>query len=391
MLAILTTHPIQYYAPVFRLLQQRGKVPVKVFYTGGIELLSGYDPGFDKSIAWDIPLLEGYPYTFAENTSARPGHRFGGIINPDLIAQIEQIKPQALLVFGWAYHSHLKALRYFKNRIPVYFRGDSTLLDEQSGIKTMLRSVFLTWVYSHVDCAFYPGTNAKAYFKKFGLREEQLIFAPHAVDNNRFGHERSKEAEALRTRLNIAPGNTLILFAGKLEEKKNPLLLLEAFNRLNAENCYLLFAGSGPLQETLERKAAHNKHIRFIGFQNQSYMPVLYQACDLFCLPSQGPGETWGLAVNEAMASRKAVLVSDKVGCAVDLVKGDYNGAVFQSNNLTSLINALQGLIASADRLKASGQNSERLIKAWNFENLVSAIEDTVSLTVGSGNEQYEQ
>ena len=70
-----------------------------------------------------------------------------------------------------------------------------------------------------------------------------------------------------------------------------------------------------------------------MDFQNQSEMPKVYHSCDVLVLPSQGPGETWGLAVNEAMASGKAVLVSDKCGCYPDLVQDNINGFVFKSND----------------------------------------------------------
>src|SRR5580693_1694375 len=114
-LAIVSTHPIQYNAPWFRLLFERAKVRTRVFYTWG-ESAHGakYDPDFDRKIEWDIPLLEGYDYTFVKNTAADPGtHHFKGIINPGLIKEIEEWSPDAILIFGWNFHSHLKSIRYF--------------------------------------------------------------------------------------------------------------------------------------------------------------------------------------------------------------------------------------------------------------------------------------
>src|ERR1700761_4618195 len=186
-LAIVTTHPIQYYAPVFQLLHQNKQIEITVFYTWGDGALKKYDPGFGKVIDWDVDLLTGYPYEWLKNTSAKPGsHNFNGIINPDIVERIELWQPDALLIYGWAYKSHLKCMRYFKNKIPVYFRGDSTLLDNNPGLKSSLKSLFLKWVYKHVDYVFYTGTNNKQYFKKYGLTDAQLIYAPHAVDNDHF-------------------------------------------------------------------------------------------------------------------------------------------------------------------------------------------------------------
>jgi hypothetical protein len=100
-LAIITTHPVQYYAPVFQLLHQRQQIDIKVFYTWGEGVLNKYDPGFKKSIEWDIPLLTGYPYAWVKNTSKDAGsHHFEGIVNPDLIEQINAWHPDAILVYG---------------------------------------------------------------------------------------------------------------------------------------------------------------------------------------------------------------------------------------------------------------------------------------------------
>lgn len=376
-LAIISTHPVQYYAPVFKLLYERENINIKVFYTWGEKALDKYDPGFDKNINWDIPLLDGYPYEWVQNTADDPGsHHFKGVKNPDLINKIKQWKPNAILLFGWAYHSHLKVLLHFKNKIPVFFRGDSTLLDEKKGLKALLRSVFLNWVYRHVDHAFYVGTNNKAYFKKYGVKENKLSFAPHAIDNDRFAADKSKEADLLRQTLGIRDSDLLILFAGKLEEKKSPLLLMDAFLTIQNPAVHILFLGSGILEAKLRQKAGDTEKVHFIDFQNQLAMPAIYQACDLFCLPSKGPHETWGLAVNEAMACRKAVLVSDKVGCAIDLVKEKYNGCIFKSEDIDDLKACLQQLTKSKDLLKDYGEHAGLFIKDWNFLNITKAIEN---------------
>ena len=379
-LAIITTHPIQYYAPVFELLHQRQQLEIKVYYTWGEASETKFDPGFGKTISWDIPLLKGYSYTFLENTADNPGsHHYRGIVNPTLIDQINEWKPNAILIYGWAYQSHLKAIYYFKNKVPVFFRGDSTLLDEENGIKKIVKSIFLKWIYKQVDYVFYVGRNNKDYYKKYGLKENQLIFAPHAIDNERFGEEKGEETILFRRKLGIPDNNILILFAGKIEEKKSPLLLLEAFLELKKPGVHLLFLGNGILEQRVKEIAKNKNCVHFIDFQNQSSMPVAYQACDLFCLPSKGPGETWGLAVNEAMACGRAVLVSDKVGCAIDLVQKDYNGEIFKNENRNDLVNCLDKLTRSKKQLQLYGQNSKTIIKDWSFLKIAEAIEGKIN------------
>jgi glycosyltransferase involved in cell wall biosynthesis len=381
-LAIVTTHPIQYYAPIFQLLHQHKKLEIKIFYTWGEAGLNPNDPGFGRNISWDIPVLEGYNFQFEKNTAKNPGsHRFWGIKNHSLTKNIKAWKADALLVFGWAYQSHLQTLIHFKNKIPVFFRGDSTLLDKKNSAKNSIKTFSLRLIYTRVDHAFYVGINNKAYFKYFGLQEKQLSFVPHAVDNERFAEDKFTEASALRKQLGIGLEEILILFAGKLELKKNPDLLLQAFETCNQPNTHLLFVGSGPLEEELKTKKLLQKtasRIHFLNFQNQLRMPVIYQACDLFCLPSSGPGETWGLAVNEAMACSKAILVSDKVGCAIDLVAEGKNGAVFQAGNVDDLAKKLHQMCQQKIILKEYGAVSAQIIKNWNFKVAVEAMQNKI-------------
>ena len=208
------------------MLAQNGKIKLKVFYTWSQTAEKIEDSGFGKKIEWDIPLLEGYDYEFIKNTSKKPSDQnFFGIKTPSLISKIEVWKADSILVFGWNFHSHFKVLRYFKGKIPIYFRGDSNLLDEKPGIKTFLRRNWLRFVYSHILKAFYVGENNKAYYLKHGLSEKQLIFTPHAIDNDRFSakaEEKTKQAEVWKENLKIPKGNIVFLFIGKFEEKKRP-------------------------------------------------------------------------------------------------------------------------------------------------------------------------
>ena len=380
-LAIVTSHPIQYNAPLFKLLTQRGYVKIKVFYTWGKGVMENkFDPGFGKSIQWDIPVLEGYEFSFVENISPDPGtHHFRGIINPSLHKEIEGWKADAILVFGWSFQSHLKCLRYFSNKIPVLFRGDSTLLDKLGGIRQLLRRFFLKWIYSHVTVAFYVGENNQNYFLAHGLKPAQLIYAPHAVDNERFAgpaDSYEKQAVELRKKLGLQPGDLVLLFAGKFEEKKNPFFLVDLINRISDTRLKILFAGSGTLQPALQSAAAKNSRILLIDFQNQLQMPIIYRVGDFFVMPSTGPGETWGLALNEAMASGRAVIASNKCGGAIDLIEDGVNGLIMDLKNNTALTELIDSALNNRQLVVEMGRQSLLKIQAFTFDDFANAIED---------------
>ena len=347
-IAILSTHPIQYNAPLYRMLSLANQeIELKVFYSKKTnEVL--FDKEFGQIIEWDIPLTEGYQFESFQ-ASLKTGRK-------DLIDAIHAFKPAAILVYGWNFDGHLAIMRHFKGCIPIWFRGDSTLLDPLPASKRLLRKVALNWVYRFVDLAFYVGQANLRYYKWCGLRNEQLVYAPHAVDNAFFTKDIKKkenQATQLRTQLGIGSNAVVLLFAGKLDPIKQPVLLANAFcHVLNHQDekreTHLIFVGSGALETTLKQEFGANQHIHFVGFQNQSLMPTWYQIADVLCLPSMS--ETWGLAVNEALVNECRVLVSNRVGCAEDLVQGKEYGAIFQWDNSNDLIEAMRTIIASEEK-----------------------------------------
>jgi glycosyltransferase involved in cell wall biosynthesis len=382
---IVTTHPIQYYAPLFRRLSERGVLHPHVFYGWKGLVSGGRDPGFQRDIAWDVPLLEGYEHTFVPNESKRPGsdHR-RGIVSSRLVPSLREAKIDALVVVGWNYQSHLAAMRAFHGRIPILFRGDSTLVDETRGPRQLLRRAALRWVYRHVDVGLYAGANNREYFEAHGLTADRLAWVPHTVDNQRFADPTGafeQEARAWRRTLGIPDGATAVLFAGKLESKKAPDLLLRVFDNRDLTRVHLIFAGSGPLEAELRAKAAGRANVHFIGFQNQSRMPIVYRLGDVFVLPSRGPGETWGLAVNEAMACARPVIVSDRVGCAPDLVQPGRTGFVFRSGDTAALTSAIDSA-TSTSASSRMGRESERLISGWSMDVAAESIEHTVARVI---------
>jgi glycosyltransferase involved in cell wall biosynthesis len=385
-LAIITSHPIQYNAPFFRLLAERNRILVKVFYTWGASVGDKkYDPGFNKVVQWDIPLLSGYEYEFLENTSPDGGtHHFRGILNPDIVERVDTFDPDAILIFGWAFQSHLKVLRHYRKKKLILFRGDSTLLDKPSFLKGQVRLLFLKWVYRHIDYALFVGKNNLEYFKMLGLRDAQLVSAPHAIDIQRFsemGKLKQEEALDLRKSVGIGLNDMVFLFAGKLERKKSVDTLLAAFVKSGLfKASHLVVVGNGILENELKELYDKFDAIHFMDFQNQSQMPIIYRMADVFVLPSEGPGETWGLSVNEAMACGLPVLVSNRCGCAIDLVWYGKNGYIFNAGDMNDLCEKLEMLlILGKAGLKKMGACSREKIEGFSFEKICEAIEGILS------------
>ena len=382
-LAIISTHPIQYYAPWFAYLSDKTNLDVRVFYLWDFGVSRRLDKGFDVAIQWDIPLLEGYEHEFIANKSysAGTGH-FLGLWNPDLPRRVREFAPDAILLTAYNYAS----IGYFlwcwrKERAPFIFRGDSHRLILRHGLLESVRRAVIARVFRCFSAVLYVGSANRDYFALHRVPNERLFFSPHAVDNERFTDAREAagvEAGSWKRSLGIPDNHRVILFAGKFEKKKRPLDLLRAFQVANLDHTSLLFVGSGPLEQTLRACAVGNPWIHFAPFQNQSLMPRTYAACDVLVLPSFGPAETWGLAVNEAMCMGRAVIVSDHVGCAKDLIIPNKNGLIYPAGDIDALAHCLCDALSDAVRLQAWGERSRELIRGYSYkqatEGLIKAL-----------------
>ncbi len=373
-LAIVTTHPIQYNAPWFRLLSEEPGVDLRVFYTWHAGELSAVDPGFGQTIAWDIPLLDGYDNELVAPSSDVRKRTFWNMDSPGLTKRIHQWAPDTILVIGWNYRAHVSCMRYFHGRIPVWFRGDSTLLDSSSGWKAAVRTLVLHHVYSKIDIALAVGSNNRDYFRMCGVANNQIKIVPHAIDNQRFeSAEHDAVATAERATLGISPHEIIILFAGKLEPKKAPMDLVRAYKQatLARSDLRLMIVGAGELESEVRRELPANCVELRLPFQNQTRMPSVYRLGDITCLPSRY-NETWGLCLNESMASGRAVIASDRVGACRDLIN-DKTGWSFRARDVGALRDTLVNL-PDRRKLLAMGAESQEFIKAWSFEGIVKEI-----------------
>jgi glycosyltransferase involved in cell wall biosynthesis len=231
------------------------------------------------------------------------------------------------------------------------------------------------------------GTHNAAYYRALGVRAEKIFSMPYAVDNAWFQRRIASAAQAsadLRRRLNIGASQLVFLQPAKLLPHKRPLLSLEAFAQLKRDGlesqAVLLLAGDGSERAQLENRIEHLQlgNVRLLGFQNQAEMAALYGLADVCLLPSQW--EPWGLAVNEAMNGGCAIVASDRVGAAPDLVRTGINGVVVPHDDVAALIAALRRLIASPQRTREMGNASLTIIAGWSFEQDVAGLRQALKL-----------
>jgi glycosyltransferase involved in cell wall biosynthesis len=350
-LAVVLSHPTQYYSPWFRWIAAQAPIDLRVFYLWDFGLEERRDPQFGIAVKWDVDLTSGYDWESVPNVAADPGtHHFKGLVNPALTRRLSAWNPDAVLVFGYPWVSHLRAILWARlRRVPLIFRGDSHFIGRPH--PGALRTAALSLLYGQFAAVTYVGAANRRYFERLGVPARHLFFAPHSVDAARFDPTRPEirsGALELKRRLGLAAPTQVVLFAGKWVPAKQPVELLAAFLAIQSPDTAIVFVGDGAERPRLEALARDHPAaaVHFLPFANQAEMPVRYALADLFVLPSRGLYETWGLAVNESMHLGVPCLVSDRVGCQEDLVIPGRTGWVFAAEQPADL----QRQLASALR-----------------------------------------
>lgn len=377
-LAILASHPVQYYAPLFRELARR--VELEVFYAHEATATQQAQAGFAHAFSWDIDLLDGYRSRFLRNVAASPGtDRFAGCDTPDIDALLKAGDFSAVLALGWHLKSMLQGISAAKRQgLPVLVRGDSQLGTPRGRLKTQAKRLAYPLLLRIFDAALYVGQRNRAYFRHYGYPESRLFHSPHCVDTERFATGATQTARmALRQRLGIADHEAVVLFAGKLVPFKRPLDVIDAVAAMRRDglSARALVAGSGPLEAELRARAAMlDVTVDHLGFQNQSKMPAAYAAADLLALPSTGR-ETWGLVCNEALACGLPIVVSEEIGCASDLARDGRVGRSYACGDVAKLAEACAATLGDPPPREVVTAVSDRFSLARAADGIIEAIE----------------
>lgn len=380
-ICFLISHPIQYFSPVFRKITQFSGVNLSIIYHTKVGSSSYYDVGFDKTVQWDTPLLDGYSFTFLSTKE-----RVGGL-QSKVIAEIIRQSPHIVILHGYNHMTNL--IGWFIAKVigaKVLMRGDTRPFYHHK--KASLKPYIKRFLFRYVDGCLTIGSLNKKYYKSLGVPEDKIHFVPFCVDNEFFdlGSVKVQVRRGLRMELGIEAKAKVVLFVAKLISRKRPADLIAAVALLKKSHpdVVLVLAGSGNDENSLRLQASNSLvDVRFLGFRNQSELPSIYAMSDVFVLPAEA--EPWGLVVNEAMAAGLPVVVSDDVGAAPDLVEGKETGVVYPVGNISRLADALDSLLSSPEDMSRFGNNARRVIEKWSVTACASGIIDVARKVLNPG------
>ena len=386
-LAFLTTHPIQYHAPVFRALAGRSDVELEVLYCHDATPSEQAAAGFGVEFNWDVELLAGYSHRFLKNVANRPTvGSFNGLDTPEVRYLISRGRYDAVVVNGWHFRSAWQAMfACWRSRTPVLMRSDSHLLTDRSTVKKALKWPFYQSFIPRLDGCLATGKWSRDYFLHYGAKPERVFVVPHSVDTDYFSNrtvELLSKREELRARWNLSAHDFTFLFAGKFVEKKRPLDFVHAICAAAAKETSVkgLMVGDGPMRAECEATVGSlNGPISFAGFLNQSEMAQAYVAADALILPSDG-GETWGLVVNEAMSCGLPCIVSDHVGCGPDLIHSGQTGDIFPLGNVDRLRDLILGYASRRSGVEQMRTKVQATTSNFSVDAIVKSLLKAVAV-----------
>lgn len=258
------------------------------------------------------------------------------------------LQPGALLIQGWAQAHALIPLAWgAAHGVPCVVSSESQESDER---RSPWREAIKRRVVSLFGSGLVGGQPHADYLARLGMPAARVFMGYDVVDNAHFagGAARARARPATeRARLGLPA--RYFLASGRMVAKKNHPFLVRAYaeflRRSDGSPWHLVILGDGDGRlaiEQLVQELGLGERVSLPGFMGYEDLPSVYGLAGALIHPSTQ--EQWGLVVNEAMASGLPVLVSDRCGCAPDLVQPGVTGHTFSPGDAESLVRLMLAL-----------------------------------------------
>ena len=369
-IAIVTTHPIQYQSPLFKEASLLNKFKTDVYFASKHGYQSKYiDKDFKKKFNWNINLLSGYNYFFSIKNDRNINSFFLSFKN--LNNTLFKTKYDAILLFGWNNILYLKAFFLAKlHKIPIILRVETNSSQKINYFKKIIKYFVLNIFFKYINYFLYIGSLNKKFYLNLGVNNKRLYPAPYSVDNNFFLNK-----EKINISINKKFKKKTILFVGKLIERKNVeefLNLAKLFK--NDHRFNFLVVGDGHQNKLCNEFIINKKlpNVKIVGFKNQQELKVIYQKSFLLIVPSKY--ETWGLVINEAMASGLPVICSKNCSSSRDLIINGKTGYVYNLGDIKFLKKIIIELSENKKKYLYILMNIKRHIKNFSFSQTLKSL-----------------
>ncbi|MCF8002799.1 MAG: glycosyltransferase [Chromatiaceae bacterium] len=355
-LLILQTHPIQYYAPLYKAITDHGELAVKVIYLTDEGARSYFDPGFGQEVEWDIPLLEGYENIILQPNTGVADKGFWSRHDTNLVNILNRERPDWLLLYGYASQMNWVALHWaVSSGVKVAYTSDTNNRLVRKGFRTIAKIPALRWYFNKTSAFFSPSVANRDYLTRYGANPMRIHWCPFAIDAERFVSA-SKDYRQFD-----------FLWAGKLISIKRPLDYIQALGVLinrGYTGVRARLIGSGeclPEVRKLSEELVHDGILELAGFVNQARIATELSGCKIFVFTCEA--EAYGLAATEAAAAGAALVVADGLGCIGpnSSAQPGKNAITYPVADVGALANAMEHLLVDIP-LRSQMQSASKQI-----------------------------
>jgi len=377
-IAAVVENAIQYQVPLFRQIERDGRLDLSVFYLTdrGREAIRFAG----TRIAADPSLFEGYQWEILPNVSPlKNSWGFFDNFNPGLSHRLKKGNFDAVWFHGYNYAGlWLGFAACLAGGTPMLLRGESEYFFRRPPLRRAVQRFVLGPLFRRIDAFLYIGTHNRLFYETFGIGPERLFYVPYGVDNAWFqgvARERETWRQRIRWDLGLGEATTVFIYFSKHRHPKRPTDAVRAFCRLPAVlDATLLMLGDGHLRAEAEAAfLAEGKGHRvfFLGLKPYTELREYLAAADVLVFPSE---ENWGSAVNEALAAGLAVLCSDRVAGAIDMVRPGVNGFLFPSRDVDSLSRLMRSVCDNAEAREAMKRESLRVAETMSLQCMADGL-----------------
>lgn len=382
-LLVFVGNPTQYHSPIFRKLSDALRGKVQIMYGDDIGARPFFNPEVNNIVKWDIPLLDGFPYKIFKNWASSERKGFWSRINLGMLGHVYKSPASHVLIHGYDTLSSIFVyLAAIFSRKKIIWRGETVRRTVNvSSAKELLKQAVLPIYFRGVHKVLWSCLNNReciaTYIKG---HEDKFVRFPCAVDNDFFKTRQLDSLGRERTRrdCDISIHNMVIVTCSRLTERKRTRLILEAMAKMTSKDVTLVVVGDGPLRKSLEALAVKlGVTIKVTGFVGQREVAKYLALADVFCLLSSYDASP--KALNEAMNFPLAMLVSNGVGTARDLVRPGENGYLFESDDVADLVSVLDGWCQDPESRVRAGQCNKEILADYTIEEGVDNLVDSIS------------
>lgn len=385
-MAVVVSHPIQHFCPLYRALSADGRLDLKVFFASDSGKIPYFDPAFGREVDWGTDITDGFEHEYLPGFDSYELRGNSG--SPVIRERLTIFQPDVVQVYGYGTKLARQALLWAKrNRRRTLMVADSELLSPRGTFTRFVKAATLPLLLQVPAGYLTIGDENERYYSHYGVPQRRMTRSPIPIDSillDKVLQDRQRIRGDMRTKWLVNDDDVVHLVVGKTVPHKSHQHVLQAIAELpkaERDRAVAVFAGGGPGTDELKRLAA-KLGVRAImaGFLRVPDLAEAYVSADVLVHPSAA--DPHPLAIAEGVYAGLPVVLSDRVGSwgASDDVRAA-NGLRYPFGNIARLTEHLADVVRDGALRQKLGDESRRIGQTRALNSSVSSYVDAVLRT----------